>query len=117
MQYGTVNSVDRDFFQFGEKQRKGGNLRTMNAFTMPISSFPPGAELLFYLAQGFVVFADNADPEVTPQSFVVSAQYTWGATEVTEVTPIDLRPLLQSTPMPSPLIDKLEDIKKAIEKR
>ena len=44
-------TIDRNFFQFGEKDRADKNLRTMSAFSTPIDSFPPGAELIFALGR------------------------------------------------------------------
>ncbi|MHB9112951.1 MAG: hypothetical protein ACYC4D_10085 [Thermoleophilia bacterium] len=82
--------LDRPFYQFGEK-RAENNLSSFRAFQEPIACFPPGAELLFYLAQAFVVFAENADPSVTPPVFKVTATYSFANQTVTEVTPVDLK--------------------------
>lgn len=108
-------TMDRPFHQYGEAKRS--NLAELSAFNQPIDSFPPGAELIFALAQGFVIFGENADPDITPPEFNVTASYEYENRTVTEVTHVELRPYLGSTMEPSPLIEELERIRKAIEKR
>ena len=58
-------TIDRDFYQYGESR----NLAAMSAFTEPIDSFPPGAELIFGLEQGQKLFAEEVDEKVTPTRF------------------------------------------------
>jgi len=88
-------SIDRPFYQFGQK-RAGSDISTFRAFTEPIASFPPGAELMFYLAQSFVVFGENADPSVTPTVFNVTASYSFADRTVDERTVVDLNAYLNS---------------------
>ncbi len=106
-------TIDRDFFQFGEKA--GGNLRTMSAFSTPIDSFPPGAELIFALAQGWVVFGGNAQPDVCPTQFTVTATYEFLEKEVSEVNRIDLRPYIGTEGEHDPVVEELERIRKVME--
>jgi hypothetical protein len=82
--------LDQPFYQFGDK-RAEKNLSSFRAFQEPIACFPPGAELLFYLAQSFVIFADNADPSVTPPVFKITATYSFADQTVKETTEIDLK--------------------------
>lgn len=67
-------SLDKDFYKFGKKEEEN-NLRSLTAFKKPIDSFVPGAEIFFYLAQSFVIFGKKADPNLTPTSFTVTAEY------------------------------------------
>jgi hypothetical protein len=111
---GLQLEIDHDFWQYGDQQR---NLRTMNAFTKPIHCLPPGGELIFGLAQGFVLFGEGANENITPTEFMVTAKYSYANKNVTEPTTVDLRPYLGSVPEPDPLIGEIKKIREAIEKR
>jgi hypothetical protein len=106
--------IDRDFFRFGQVN-ENDNLRNFNAFKFPAASFPPGSDLLFHLATGPDLFGENADDAVTPATFNVTASYEALGRIVTETTYVDLRPYAESSPPPDSLIDKLDEIKKAIQ--
>lgn len=88
-------SIDRSFFKFGESDPKS-DLSTFSAFNQQIESFPSGAEIVFSLAQGFVIFAQGADPARIPQVFSVTANYQFGKKSFSETTRIDLRPYLHA---------------------
>lgn len=107
-------SMDRDFYPFGDTHRD--NLRKNSAFNNIIHSFVPGAEMLFHLAQGFVIFGERASEDITPSKFTVTAQYEFSGRTVNESTVIDLHPYLNSAIPHDPVVRKLEDIKQAIEK-
>ncbi len=109
-------SMDKDFFQFGEAKRPDHNLRTKAAFIAPIQSFPPGAKLVFALGQGFVIFAPSADQDRVPQQFSITATYSMGAREFTEVNRIDLRPYIGSEDELEPIVEELERIRKVLTK-
>lgn len=85
--------MDRDFYQYGERDKKR-NLARLNAFQLPIESFPPSAELIFYLAQGFKILGEDSDPQVTPPVFNIKATYSYLGHQVVESTTIDLRQFL-----------------------
>lgn len=108
-------SIDRDFFKFGEKTRPDGNLRTLSAFTTPIDSLSPGAELIFGLAQGWVLFGEKAQPDICPSQFSVTAKYEFFGKTVQEVTQVDLRPYLGSEGERDPIVEELERIRKVLE--
>lgn len=108
--------IDRDFFQFGEPKQPNRNLRTMTAFTTSIKSLPPNAKLVFALGQGFVIFAQEADDNITPKRFCITATYTFGFKTVTEENHIDLTPYVGSEGERDPVVDELEKIRKSIEK-
>lgn len=107
-------TLDRDFFQFGEKT--GKNLRNMSAFSIPIDSFPPGAELIIALAQGWVVFGENVQPDICPTQFNVTATYEYLGKEVAELNRIDLRPYIGTEGEHDPVVEELERIRKVMEK-
>lgn len=109
-------SVDKDFYQFGNKDDKD-NLRNLSAFTEIIDSFVPESEMLFYLAQGFKIFGNNADEKITPSIFTITARYSYGEKTVVEKTKIDLRPYLNSAIPQDPIVDNLKDIKKSMDKQ
>jgi len=109
-------TIDRDFYKFGEADRPEKNLRTMSAFTTPIDNFPPGNELLFALGQGWVIFGENARPDITPPQFSVIASYEFRGRNVEEVNRIDLRPYIGSEGERDPLVEELERIRAVMEK-
>ena len=110
-------TLDRDFFQFGENDRAEKNLRTRSAFTAPIDTLAPGHQLNFALGQGWVIFGENARPEITPPQFNVTAEYEYRGRNIVEVNRIDLRPYLGSEGERDPMVEELEQIRKEIEKK
>jgi hypothetical protein len=107
-------TLDRDFYKFGRRGEED-NLATFSAFTQPIKTFPPGAQLVFPLAQAFVVFGEGANSEATPRVFNVHATYSYLQRTVTETTTIDLNPYLKSQPEPDPMLDKLDAMVKSLD--
>ncbi|HLL73789.1 MAG TPA: hypothetical protein VK421_00715 [Pyrinomonadaceae bacterium] len=108
-------SLDRNFYQFGEK-REDRNLANFVAFREEMASLTPGAELEFPLAQGFVVLAQEADPEITPTVFKVSTEYFYGDKQIKEETIIDLRQYAQSVIKSEPLVKELKNIAEKIDR-
>jgi hypothetical protein len=90
-------------------------LATFSAFTQAIKIFPPGAQLIFPLAQAFVVFGEEANSGATPRAFTVNATYSYLHKTVTETTTIDLNPYLKSQPEPDPMLDKLDAMVTSLE--
>jgi hypothetical protein len=105
-------SIDRDFYQYGETR----NLRTLNAFTAPIDSLEPGGQLIFTLAQVWMIFGENARPDATPPRFNVTAAYEFRGNKVEQVHRIDLRPYLWSAGEHDPVVEELERIRQVMEK-
>ena len=68
-------SIDRDFYQFGE-QRDNRNFRNMTAFSSVIDSFVPGAQMFFYLAQGFVVFGAEFFVGLLSSNRIINREYS-----------------------------------------
>jgi hypothetical protein len=108
-------TIDKDFYAFGKK-KPDNNLRLATAFSETIDSFVPGAEMLFYLAQGFVVFGKDADESITPSRFSVYAEYEHAGHKVVEKTAIDLSPYLESAMPQDPIVDKLKTLTDVIKK-
>ena len=108
-------SIDKDFFLFAEK-KEGQNLRNMNAFSKPITSFPPDAEIEFWLAQGPNIFAENADQSVVPRVFTVQTDYTFSGRTVSENTTLDFTPYLNANIPRDSVVSELEKIRKSLEK-
>jgi len=107
-------SIDKDFFLFAKK-KEGQNLRDMNAFSQPIASFPPDAEIEFWLAQGPNIFAENADQTVVPHVFSIQADYTFSGRTVSESTSLDFRPYLNANIPRDSVVSELEKIRKSID--
>ena len=110
-------TLDRDFFKWGDANRAENNIRTLNAFSLPIDSFPPGAELIIALGQGWVLFGENANPTITPLQLNITATYEFFGKTVEEVNRIDLRPYLSTEGEHDPIVEELERIRKALEKK
>lgn len=109
-------SIDRSFYKFGESNPES-DLATCSAFTQPIDAFAPGSEMTFSLAQGFVIFAENADESILPKKFTIVAEYEYGLDRsVKESHTIDLRPYLGADVPQEALIRKMKDLIKAVEK-
>jgi hypothetical protein len=108
-------TLDKSFYPFGEK-KEGNDLCHLFAFTNVITSFPPGAEIVFSLAQSFVIFGEKADNAIVPSSFIVTAEYSFAGKHVTEANPIDLRPYLGASIPQDAYVRKLKAINDSIEK-
>jgi len=110
-------TLDRDFFQFGEKDDADKNLRTRSGFSTPIDNFPPGAELIFALGPGWVLFGESARPDVSPTQFNVTATYEFLGKRIEEVNRVDLRPYVGTEGEHDPVVEELERIRKVMEER
>lgn len=107
-------SIDRPFHQFGTASKES-NISDFDAFTQPIESFPPECAIVFALAQGFVLFAEDADESILPKAFSVIAEYTYGLDKrVKETTTIDLRPYSGAGVPQEAVVRKLGDMTKAL---
>jgi hypothetical protein len=105
-------TLDKDFYQYGQPGQP--NLRDSVAFQEPIEQLPPGAELVFGLAQGFVVL-DAANENVTPPVFSVRARYSFGEKTFSENTTIDLRPYRDGMLPASAETEELKRIREQLE--
>ncbi len=104
--------MDRSFFQYG-KNDPDHDVSRFRAFRETILSFAPKAEISFYLAQSFVVFGDDADAEITPASFSITAEYEFGDQRVEECTTVDLQPYRNSA---IPIDRGLDKLSKSLDK-
>jgi hypothetical protein len=107
-------SLDRSFYRFAEKNEKK-NLADYAAFKDTITSFSPGAEIVFSLAQSFVIFGDHADSSVTPSCFTITAEFSYAGKRVKEVNTIDLRPYLGASIPQEAYVRKLKAINESIQ--
>jgi hypothetical protein len=107
-------NLDRSFYRFAEKIKKK-NLADYAAFKDTITSFSPGAEIVFSLAQSFVIFGDQADSSVTPSCFTITTEYSYAGKRVEEVNTIDLRPYLGASKPQEAYVRKLEAINESIQ--
>ncbi len=107
-------SIDRDFYTFANTD-DSSNLRSMSAFNEPISSMGPGAELEFLLAQGPVIFADDADRTKLPIRFEVKVEYAYADRKVCEETTIDFRPYRHANIPQNDLVDEIRKVHKSLD--
>lgn len=108
-------SIDKSFFRFGNK-KKDNDLATFSAFNNTIDSFPPGAEIIFSLAQAFKVFKNNNEDSNLPQTFIVKASYEYSGLMFDEENRIDLRPYINADIPQNAQIRKLRDIIESLRK-
>lgn len=108
-------TIDKSFHKFGKKSGES-DLASHAAFNEVIESFQPGAEIVFSLAQSFKIFGEEADKELLPQSFTITAEYSYKDKSVKENNIIDLAPYFGANIPQDPYIRKLKDIGKSIEK-
>jgi hypothetical protein len=108
-------TIDKSFHKFGEKSSEA-DLASFAAFNNVIESFPPGAEIVFSLAQSFKLFGEESDKELLPQSFTITAEYSYGNKTVKENNIIDLKAYYGANIPQDAYVRKLKDISKAIEK-
>lgn len=107
--------MDRAFYQFAEKTPEH-DLASFAAFQNPIESLAPGADLIFYLAEGFKIFDASVGADVCPQVFSISATYSTGQKIVEENTVVDLRPY-RGTALPgNPMNARLKDINESLQR-
>lgn len=107
-------TIDKSFHKFGEKSGEA-DLASHAAFNNVIESFPPGAEIVFSLAQSFKLFGKNADKELLPQNFTITAEYSYESKTVKEINVIDFGAYYGANIPQDPYVRKLKDISKAIE--
>ena len=107
-------SLDRDFFQFGEKG-ESRNLAKQSAFSQIIDCLPPMSELLFELGVGHQIFAAGADQTICPHTFTVSAEYEHAKNKYSEQTHVDLRPYMGTSVPHHPIVEELERVRKSID--
>ncbi len=101
-------SMDRDFYQLGEKTERA-NLRNAAAFSQPIRSLAPGARLRFLLGTGSSIF--GGDDTRCPQRFDVVAMYSTGSERVVETSAIDLKPYLHTEAESDPIAEELAKLR------
>ena len=109
--------LDRDFFQWGRDSNPDKNLRNRNAFRYPIDNFPPDSKLQIALGQSWVLYGENANPNLTPLQFNITATYEFFGKKVQEKNCIDLRPFLGTENEHNPIVEELEKIKKVLEQK
>jgi hypothetical protein len=107
--------IDKSFYKFGRSEEKN-NLARLNVFNQIIKDFPPGAKLVFPLAQHTIVFGDDAREELTPRLFSITAGYNYLDEVFVETTTIDLNMFFNSEHEPDPVVDRLEKIVQELEK-
>lgn len=108
-------TIDKSFHKFGEKSGES-DLASFAAFNQVIESFPPGAEIVFSLAQSFKLFGEDADKDLLPHSFTITAEYSYENKTVVENNIIDLKAYYGANIPQDPYVRKLKDISKALEK-
>ncbi len=108
-------SIDKDFYQFGDSNN-GVNLKALNAFNNKIVSFSPNSKLQFYLAIGPQLFGEEADINVTPLVFNITAEHRFNNKIIKETTGVDLNIHLNSALVSDALVNELKLTRQEISK-
>lgn len=106
-------SMNKPFYEFGDKKKKATYPNAI--FSRILLSLFPSAEIIFPLAQSFIIFSENANNDVVPSSFVVTAEYSYADKRVKETNEIDLRAYLGATVPQDAYVRKLKSINDSIE--
>jgi hypothetical protein len=106
-------TIDKNFYKYGRSGAEN-NLSQFYAFTNPIRTFPPCAELIFPLAQSFIIFGENAAEKLTPRIFSIHANYSFSGRTVSEETTIDLNQYYLSHPERDLIVEKMDNVVKAL---
>jgi hypothetical protein len=104
-------TISRGFFSFGDPDQ---NLAQSASFNQEVSSFPPGAELFFPLAETSTIFGAAADGMATPSRFWVTVSYRHGEEIVEEATEIDLDAFRDAVAKPNPLAKEIRKIRETL---
>ncbi len=107
-------TLDKSFQQFGNEGIEN-DLSTFVAFNQTIDSFSPGAEIIFPLAQGAMIFSQGEEHSQLPWTFSITAEYDFASHHVVEINRIDLRPYLKAVIPQDGYVRKLESIRKSVE--
>lgn len=109
-------TLDKEFWQFGE-QRPNSALHQKRAFREALDAFHPRQELRFALAQGWKILQSAADQGLCPAQFTVVATYSYLGRKIRERFLIDLSVYAGSEGERFPIVEELERLRAAIEKR
>ena len=104
-------TISRGFDSFGDPEQ---NLARSAAFNQQISSFSPGAEIFFPLAETSTIFGSVADGMATPPRFWVTASYRDDDEIVEEATEIDLDAYRDAVHRPDPLASELKKLRESV---
>jgi hypothetical protein len=106
-------SMDKNFYIQGNKKR---NLAQFKAFVEPIEMLAPGTEIIFDVGTAIQIFSKDADQNIMPRVFGITASYEFFGKIVIEKNIIDLNPFLESSQPRDSLIKELKNIVEAIYK-
>ncbi len=104
-------TISRGFDSFGDPEQ---NLARSAAFNQQISSFSPGAELFFPLAEASTIFGSVADGMATPPRFWVTASYRDDDEIVEGATEIDLDAYRDAVPKPDRLAAEIRKLRESL---
>lgn len=108
-------SMTKSFQRFGEPG-ESKDISKFPVFRNGICSFPPGSELIFGLAQGFVIFEDDTEKEGLPWVFSINTEYYFGNQKIREEHLIDLSGYRGAAIPQDPIVRKLKDIDKTLQR-
>jgi len=110
-------SLDRDFYQAAE-EGEGKNIRMFPTFQRTIPSFAPGEEIFILISQGFNLGKANGEGKLlTPYEFVIDATYDFAGKTFHQRHEVDLSAYMQTSQDRNEMLEELEKIRKALERR
>lgn len=105
--------MDQDFYLNAERVPHR-NVRALSAFTKPIASLPPDAQLVFDLGTGPEIFSAT-DPTTCPLVFTVQAKYRFSGQSFDEDTTVDFHPFLMTSVPNDPVAEAIDRLRKSVE--
>lgn len=113
--YDLALTLDKNFYPPGKKGEES-NLAENTAFSQILDCLPPDGQLLFLLGNGSALSNRQNSNELSPLQFQVTAEYYADTELISETTPVDLRPYLDTTVLPEPIVEELEKLRQVFMK-
>lgn len=104
--------IDRPFYSFDKDSL---NIADAGLFTTGVTSFAPGAQIVYGLGFGGGRFLKDPDPERMPHQFTVTAEYSFGGKRVVDANAVDMNQFTGIILYASPEAKNLEKMRKAME--
>ena len=98
-----------------ETLNSGMDVTSAHAFNHPLSSFAPGAKLFYLLGSGDSLESDGSGDAKLSPTFTVTATYTFGTTEVSETTTVDVNQFRNTVLETDQIVRAIDDLKNKVD--
>ena len=108
-------NIDKSFY-FNGSQSEADDISKLPAFTSTIDSLAPDTQLTFMLGLGSTIFSAQESSDKCPLRFEIKAEYSFNGKSYSEVSIIDLSPLLRTIVPVEPVSDEIKKLRQSFEK-